>query len=77
MYVRTQRVPVNALALAVKQQVDDEGLPGLLLAERVEGRREQSETQGHDLQRLTAHLLVFRIRLVTGVSLQNNTCAFK
>lgn len=68
---------MNALALAVKQQVNDEGLPGLLFAERIEGRREQSETQGHDLQRLTAHLLVFSVRFVTGISLQNNTCTLK
>lgn len=55
----------------MQQKVDDEGLPGLFLAECVQGCGQESETQRHGLQSLTAHLLVLRIRLISGISLQN------
>lgn len=57
------------LAVAVQQQVDDEGLPGLLLTECVQSRGHEGETQGHHLQGFTAHLLILPIRLLSGIRL--------
>jgi len=55
--------------MAVEQQVYDEGLPGLLLAEGVQSRGHEGETQSHHLQGLTAYLLVLPVGLLNRVGL--------
>lgn len=60
---------VYLLAVAVKQQVYDEGLPGLLLTECVQSRWHEGETQCHYLQGLTTHLLILPIRLLCCICL--------
>lgn len=59
----------DSLALAVQQQVYDERLPGLLLAQSVQGGGRESKAQGHDFQRLAAYLLVLCVRLIPSVRL--------
>lgn len=71
LYTHTQGR--SSPALAVQQQVDDEGLPGFLLAQRIQGGGNQGEAEGHDLQRLAAHLLVLAVRLVPRVGLHGTT----
>lgn len=63
------QLPVHSLAVAVQQQVNDEGLPSFFLAERVQGRGHEGKTQRHHFQGLTTDLLVLAIRLLGRVCL--------